>query len=315
MVEGLSALLRKGRAMKAIVIGAVAAVLLAAGMAQADFTLHGDEQLTVNTSHEQGVLWDQSCATIVPGGAMHIMDSYNSSTVCMAGGSVYDLQAHGSSTVDMSGGETYSLYSLRAYDTSTVVITGGETYSLYSLHAYDTSTVDMSGGSVYVLGASGSSTVAMSGGSVYALGDSGSSTVAMSGGSVYALHARETSTVDMSGGSVSYLNAYETSTVDMSGGSVYALNAYDTSTVTFDGQDFLLGSGLSLNGNRILGTGDLYGEWSDGTPWTVHISGNDSGVTILAIPEPATLSLLALLALSLPKRGGLAMLRRRRRMA
>ena len=297
MVEGLSALLRKGRAMKAIVIGAVAAVLLAAGMAQADFTLHGDEQLTVNTSHEQGVLWDQSCATIVPGGAMHIMDSYNSSTVCMAGGSVYDLQAHGSSTVDMSGGETYSLYSLRAYDTSTVVITGGETYSLYSLHAYDTSTVDMSGGSVYVLGASGSSTVAMS------------------GGSVYALHARETSTVDMSGGSVSYLNAYETSTVDMSGGSVYALNAYDTSTVTFDGQDFLLGSGLSLNGNRILGTGDLYGEWSDGTPWTVHISGNDSGVTILAIPEPATLSLLALLALSLPKRGGLAMLRRRRRMA
>ena len=33
----------------------------------------------------------------------------------------------------------------------------------------------------------------------------------------------------------------------------------------------------------------------------------------LAIPEPATLSLLSLLVLSLPKRGGLALLRRKRR--
>jgi len=32
-----------------------------------------------------------------------------------------------------------------------------------------------------------------------------------------------------------------------------------------------------------------------------------------AAPEPATLSLLALLALSLPKRGGLAVIRRKRR--
>jgi len=37
------------------------------------------------------------------------------------------------------------------------------------------------------------------------------------------------------------------------------------------------------------------------------------GSTLNAIPEPASMAVLALLALSLPKRGGLAMLRRRRR--
>ena len=41
--------------------------------------------------------------------------------------------------------------------------------------------------------------------------------------------------------------------------------------------------------------------------------GGAGNLTIEAIPEPATLSLLALLALSLPKRGGLAMIRRRRK--
>jgi hypothetical protein len=41
--------------------------------------------------------------------------------------------------------------------------------------------------------------------------------------------------------------------------------------------------------------------------------GGAGNLTIEAIPEPATLSLLALLALSLPKRGGLGIMRRRRR--
>jgi hypothetical protein len=58
-------------------------------------------------------------------------------------------------------------------------------------------------------------------------------------------------------------------------------------------------------GERVLGTGLLSGEWFDGTRWTVNIQTNASGATILAIPEPATLSLLAL--------GGLAVMRRRRR--
>ncbi len=32
----------------------------------------------------------------------------------------------------------------------------------------------------------------------------------------------------------------------------------------------------------------------DGTPWAVNIKTHDAGATILAIPEPATLALLAL---------------------
>jgi len=84
---------------------------------------------------------------------------------------------------------------------------------------------------------------------------------------------------------------------------VTELRARDTSTVTFDGQDFILGTGLSLDGDKVLGTGGLSGTWMDGTSWTVNITLHDAGATILAIPEPATLSLLAL--------GGLAMLRRR----
>jgi len=58
---------------------------------------------------------------------------------------------------------------------------------------------------------------------------------------------------------------------------------------------------------KVLGRGVLTGKWRDGTSWFTNIFRNDSTTPILAIPEPATISLLAL--------GGLAVLRRRRRMA
>jgi len=81
------------------------------------------------------------------------------------------------------------------------------------------------------------------------------------------------------------------------------LYAAGFSTVTLYGYGFQLGAGLSLDGNRILGTGLLSGEWWNGTPCSVNIYENDPTATIL-IPEPATITLLGL--------GGLAMLRRRR---
>jgi hypothetical protein len=171
--------------------------------------------------------------------------------------------------VAVSGGSVNYLY---AYNTSTVAVSGGAAWAkpclVNYLYAYDSSTADISGGSVSYL---------------------------------YAY-----STADISGGSVTRLYAYNTGTADISGGSVNYLYAYNTSTVTLHGYDFRATAGLTLDGDKVLGTGILTGRWSpDGTLWAITISAHNSGATILAIPEPATLSLLAL--------GGLALLRRRRR--
>ena len=59
-----------------------------------------------------------------------------------------------------------------------------------------------------------------------------------------------------------------------------------------------------MDGDKVLGTGDLYGKWFDGTAWAISIYEHNAGATIQLVLELATLSLLAL--------GGLAMIRRRR---
>jgi len=66
-----------------------------------------------------------------------------------------------------------------------------------------------------------------------------------------------------------------------------------TSSITLYGYDFQTTGGLSLVGDKVLGTGMLTGKWYDGTPWATTISGNASGIQVV-VPEPATLSLLVL---------------------
>ena len=276
-----------------------AAIVVALALAQparGDFTLWGDETMTVNSYHAQGILYDQSRASIITGGDVYNLHAYNISTVDMSGGSVNYLHAYDSSTVDMSGGEVY--LDIFAYDTSAVDMSEG---SVYRIHSYESSSVRTSGGEVYGdIFACNSSTVDMSDGSVWRLHTYDSSSVRMSGGSVYGdIFACNSSTVDMSDGSVYWLHTYDSSTVRMSGGSVGILYARDTSTVLFDGQDFHLGEGLSLDGWQVLGTGVLSGEWFDGTPWTVNIMENAPPATILLIPEPGMLALVALGALGL----------------
>jgi len=259
---------------------------------------------------------DSSTVNFFSGGSASDVNAYKTSTVNFSGGSAGYLNARNSSTVNFSVG---SVSYLNAYDSSSVDITGG--YVSY-LDAYGSSTVNISGERVsQQFIAHDSSTVNMSGGLVSRLYATGSGTVNFSGGSAGNISANTTSTVNISGGSVRYLAANGTSAVNISGGSVghlagdgaYGLYSCDSSTISLHGQDFIIVTGLSLDGDKVLGTGILSGKWLDGTPWTVNIMQNDPGATILAIPEPATLSLLALLALSLPKRGGLALLRSPRR--
>ena len=189
---------------------------------------------------------------------------------------------------------------LYANDTSTVV-TPYDGYVGY-LYPYETSTVTVSGASVVYLHTYDTSTVAVTAGHVGSMSAYGTSTVAVTAGHVGSMSASGTSSVAVSGGRVDSVHTYETSSVDISGGSVGLLGAQDSSTVTLHGYDFQPTDGLSLDGNKVVGTGVLIGKWYDGTQWSISISVHDAGASILAIPEPAALALLAL--------GGLAVLRR-----
>jgi len=245
----------------------VAAVLALLGplsqKGRGNFILWNDEQLTVNKSHNQGILYDRSRAYIISGGSVSYIDAYDSSTVEISGGSVDHHYAYDSSTVTLYGGSVTFLY------------------------AYDSSTVGISWGSVYSFGTFNSSTANISGGSVDHLSAYNSSAVEISGGTLSYLYACDSNKVNISGGSITNLDTRNSSAVSISGGSVNSLVAYNSSTVTFYGQNFRVGSGLTFDGDRVLGTGILSGEWMDGTRWATNIAYNETTATILAIPESA----------------------------
>ena len=232
--------------------------LAATGSTRADFSISGNESFTVNSSHINGYLYETSQAFIVSGGAVNYLHAYNYSTTNVSSGSVRNyLHAYDYSTTNVSGG---SISALKTYNYSTANVSDG---FLNYLEAYDSSAANVSGGS-------------------------------LSG-----LYPRGFSTVNVSGGSVSnMLEAYDSSTVNISGGFIGSNNgslwACDYSIVNFSGQNFHYGSGLTIDGLRVLGTGILSGEWFDGTPWATTIGRNDPGAMIMVTPEPATLLLLGL---------------------
>jgi len=287
----------------ALLGAALALVGPLAGEGRGDFILRNDEQLTVNSVHIQGTLYDRSRASVVPGGTVtDYLRTYNSSKVDVSGGYVGYILAYETSAVHLSGG---CVPTLNAFAASAVdIAVGGD---VDRLDAFGTSTVHLTGGIVDTLLARDTSAVHLSSQCVRvgALTTLNSSTVHFTGGIVNTLSVQNTSAVDISGMSrVSWLGTFDTSMVHLSGGTVDRLDAFENSAVTFYGKDFFLGTGLSLDGERVLGTGILSGRWLGGTTWAVNITGNDSGATILLMPEPTTLALLAL--------GGLLALRRRR---
>jgi len=247
---------------RSIVFLNVAAAVVLAGTARADFVLSGTEHVNVTTSHLMGELWDSSTADVLAEGYVNYLDAHNSSSVHVSGGSIDCLWANDTSTVNVltNGRVSNDLY---AYNDSTVNVSGG---GVFLLSAFDTSSVDISGGSVNYLRARGTSTVNVSGGRISGW-----------------LCTYDTSSVDISGGSVNYPTVYGTSSVHVSGGNISGdLNAYSNSSVVFHGYDFRAIGGLTLAGDEVLGTGALTGKWFDGTPWAVAINENAPTATIRA---------------------------------
>ncbi|MFC1596317.1 hypothetical protein ACFL5Q_00025 [Planctomycetota bacterium] len=246
-------------------------ILLAvlATVAHADFILWDDEQITVNSHHQEGNLYDTSRADIVAGGEVDELYAHDSSTVNISGGSMgWPSYAYHQSTVTMSAGTMASLFT---YNGSRVEVNGG-TVTGY-LRPYNESSVDISGGSVKYLYVEDSSTVNMS------------------EGSVTYLTAYDSNTLDISGGSVTLLQVLGDTTLNISGGTIdNALHTYGSSIVTLNVKDYRLGGGLTLEGERLLGTGILSGEWMDGTPrWDIDIATNSgAGIFISQVPEPTT---------------------------
>ena len=121
---------------------AIASLVLAGSLtsvSHGDFELHGDEQLTVNTAHSRGWLYDQSRAEIVSGGSVRFVFAHATSTVQISGGSVDSLEPFDNSTVNMSSGR---LEWLNASDTSVVDISGGSV--THGLVANNGSTLNIS---------------------------------------------------------------------------------------------------------------------------------------------------------------------------
>jgi len=172
---------------------------------------------------------------------------------------------------------------------------------------YDNSQVVLTSGGVRYLSAHNYSIVNISGGSVSeALYAWESSTINIYSGHVYNLTSYKSTTVNISGGSVGqYLYAWESSTVNISGGAISLVGAFDNSIFTFSGQNFSCGSGLTIDGSHVLGTGMLFGEWLDGTPFQAHIQYHDSTATIVAVPEPVTILLFGLGAVMLRRKANI----------
>ncbi len=252
-----------------------------------DFTLWGNQEITVNSTTPTGTLHDTSRAFLVSGANI-----FNK------------LLVHDHSTVNMSAGHVNSIYS---YEYSTVNISGGDfitgEYPINDLYARQNSTVNISGGSMGSFLTYDSSVVNISGGSVTYLSANNSSYVDISDGTLNSLYANDSVTINIFGGSVSEsFSACAYSTVNISGGALNDLYVQDTSTVIFYGQNFNLSPGLDLVGERVTGIGIMSGQWIDGTPWSVDIKLNGSSATILVTPEPATLLLLGLGAAMLARK-------------
>jgi len=177
----------------------------------------------------------------------------------------------------------------------------------------------VNGGSVSNLGAYNSATITMTGGSVeWNLGANDSSTITISGGSVPTFEASDNSTATILGGVISNgIIAYLNATITVSGGSLGPLLTKHDATIFLNGTDFQADGDPLMLGDKLSDFGtldtDAFGDYYTGTvtgilsdssalntTFKIYNTGINAGTAdIIIIPEPATIFMLGLGALTL----------------
>ncbi|MBN1437482.1 MAG: PEP-CTERM sorting domain-containing protein [Sedimentisphaerales bacterium] len=155
----------------------------------------------------------------------------------------------------------------------------------------------------------------ISGGNIFILEMYNNATLSMTGGEVLDISARDNCSITISGGYASQVTTFQNANVTVTGGTLEYASVSDNSVVTFSGGTNnwftyasrggtirLDGTGFAVDGQPLsqgdnvrdlgLTTGTITGTLADNSPFSTYFT-LDNG-NIIIVPEPLTLSLLAL---------------------
>ena len=187
------------------------ATLAVAVRARADFVLTGTEHLDVSSAHDVGGMWDTSTADLLYGGRISTTYVNDEANLHITDGWISTLNAYNSSSVDMWGGEVSTSYlygeawlRLAYGDVSQLTARDHSRFGVYgnvvTLNAYDSSRGDINRRSdVSTLYAHGEARLRVLDGKVSTLEAGDSSSAHLWGGEVLNLSAEGASSVTIHG--------------------------------------------------------------------------------------------------------------------